>query len=82
MSKVYTIILILGLAIAVGVLFKSNLEMKKDYKELQQTVANANKADQEAVKTITKIQEKIKYVKEDCYHVNINSDIIDRVRSK
>lgn len=82
MHKVYVTLLILGLAIAVGVLLKSNLEMKKDYRELQQTVANANKAEEKSAKTITKIQEKIKYVKEDCYHLDINSDIIDRVRGK
>lgn len=82
MHKLYVTLLVLGLAIALGFSIKSNLEMKKDYKELQQTIANANKADKEAVKTITKIQEKIKYVKEDCYHVDINSDIIDRVRGK
>lgn len=82
MHRVYVTLLILGLAIAVGVLLKSNLEMKKDYRELQQTVANANKAEEKSAKTITKIQEKIKYVKEDCYHLDINSDIIDRVRGK
>lgn len=82
MHKLALYIAVIALAIAVGVLLKSNLEMKKDYKELQQTIANANKADQEAVKTITKIQEKMKYVKEDCYHIDINSDIIDRVRGK
>lgn len=82
MHKLIVYITLLGLATALGFSIKSNLEMKKDYKELQQTVANANKADEQAVKTITKIQEKIKYVKEDCYHVDINSDIIDRVRGK
>lgn len=82
MHRLYVTLLILGLAIAVGVLLKSNLEMKKDYRELQQTVANANKAEEKSAKTITKIQEKIKYVKEDCYHLDINSDIIDRVRGK
>lgn len=82
MHKLTLYIAVIALAIALGVSIKSNLETKKDYKELQQTIANANKADQEAVKTITKIQEKIKYVKEDCYHIDINSDIIDRVRGK
>lgn len=82
MHKITLYIAVIGLAIAVGVLLKSNLEMKKDYRELQQTVANANKAEEKSAKTITKIQEKIKYVKEDCYHLDINSDIIDRVRGK
>ena len=82
MHKLIPYVAFIAMAIALGFSIKSNLEMKKDYKELQQTIANANKADQEAVKTITKIQEKIKYVKEDCYHVDINSDIIDRVRGK
>lgn len=82
MHKLTLYIAVIVLAAALGVSLKTVFEIKKDYKELQQTVANANKADQEAVKTITKIQEKIKYVKEDCYHVDINSDIIDRVRGK
>lgn len=82
MHRVYVTLLILGLAISVGVLLKSNLEMKKDYRELQQTVANANKAEEKSAKTITKIQEKVKYVKEDCYHLDITPDIIDRVRGK
>lgn len=70
------------MAIIVGVLFKSNLELRKSNKELQQTVAKANKADQKAVKTITKIQEKIKYVKEDCdcFHRNIPEEILKDIR--
>lgn len=82
MHKLTLYIAVISLAIALGVSLKTVFEMKKDYKELQQTIANANKAENKAVKTITKIQEKIKYVKEDCYHIDINSDIIDRVRGK
>lgn len=82
MHKLTLYIAVISLAIALGVSLKTVFDMKKDYKELQQTVANANKAENKAVKTITKIQEKIKYVKEDCYHTDINSDIIDRVRGK
>ena len=82
MRKLYVVLLILVLAITVGVLFKSNLELRKSNKELQQTVAKANKADQKAVKTITKIQEKIKYVKEDCdcFHRNIPEEILKDIR--
>lgn len=82
MHKLIPYIAFIAMAITLGFFIKSNLEIKKDYKELQQTIANTNKADEQAVKTITKIQEKIKYVKEDCYHIDINSDIIDRVRGK
>jgi len=82
MTKLTLYIAVISLAIALGVSLKTVFEMKKDYKELQQTIANTNKAENKAVKTITKIQEKIKYVKEDCYHIDINSDIIDRVRGK
>lgn len=82
MHKLTLYIAVITLAIVLGVSIKSNLEMKKDYRELQQTIVNANKADQEATKVITKIQERIKYVKEDCYHLDINSGIIDRVRGK
>lgn len=82
MRKLYVLLLVLVLAITVGVLLKSNLELRKNNKELQQTVAKANKADQKAVKTITKIQEKIKYVKEDCdcFHRNIPEEILKDIR--
>lgn len=82
MNKLTLYITVISLAIALGVSLKTVFEMKKDYKELQQTIANTNKAENKAIKTITKVQEKIKYVKEDCYHTGINSDIIDRVRGK
>ncbi len=82
MNKALLYIAVVVLAIALGFSLKANLETKKDLKELQQTLANTNKAEVKSTKTITKIQEKIEYVKEDCYHVGINPDIIDRVRGK
>lgn len=82
MHKLTLYIAVISLAIALGVSLKTIFEIKKDYKELQQTVANANKAENKAVKTITKIQEKIKYVKEDCdcFHRNIPEEVLKDIR--
>lgn len=57
MLKLYMIIVIL--LAAVSMLWKSNIE-------LRESVVTYNKADKQSVKTITKIREVIKNVKEDC----------------
>ena len=83
MSRVYPYIACILLAIALGWSVNSNIEQKKEYKKLQQTMITFNKANQESSKTITEIREKIKYVKVkdncDCYHAAIPDAIIDRV---
>lgn len=81
MSKLYPYIACVLLAIALGWSVKSGIELKQQYKELQQSIVSFNKANQESVKTITEIREKVKYVKEpcDCYNTAIPDAIIDRV---
>jgi hypothetical protein len=81
MSRIYPYIACLLLAIALGWSIKSHIEMKQQYKKLQYSVIAFNKANQESVKVITEIREKIKYVKDpcNCYNVRIPDAIIDRV---
>ena len=81
MSRIYPYIACLLLAIALGWSIKSHIETKQQYKKLQQSVIAFNKANQESVKVITEIREKIKYVKDpcNCYNTNIPDAIIDRV---
>ena len=81
MSRIYPYIACLLLAIALGWSVKSHIETKQQYKKLQHSVIAFNKANQESVKVITEIREKIKYVKDpcNCYNVNIPDAIIDRV---
>ena len=81
MSRIYPYIACILLAIALGWSVKSHIETKQQYKKLQQSVIAFNKANQESVKVITEIREKIKYVKDpcNCYNVAIPDAIIDRV---
>lgn len=79
MTSIKLAIAVVLLAIALGVTIKSNYAKSKEIDSLKDSIAAYNKAQTESVKTITKIQEKIKYVKEDCYHTDINPDIIDWV---
>ena len=81
MSKLYPYIACVLLAIALGWSIKSGIELKQQYKQLQQSIVTFNKANQESVKTITEIREKVKYVKEpcDCYNTSIPDAIINRV---
>jgi len=81
MSRIYPYIACILLAIALGWSIKSHIETKQNFKRLQNSVIAFNKANQESVKVITEIREKIKYVKDpcNCYNVNIPDAIIDRV---
>lgn len=81
MSRIYPYIACLLLAIALGWSIKSHIETKQQYKKLQHSVIAFNKANQESVKVITEIREKIKYVKDpcNCYNTVIPDAIIDRV---
>ena len=81
MSRIYPYIACILLAIALGWSVKSHIETKQQYKKLQHSIVAFNKANQESVKVITEIREKIKYVKDpcNCYNVNIPDAIIDRV---
>ena len=65
----YQYIAIVLLAIALGVTINSNIEKNKEIKSLEDSIDAYNKAEKESVKTITKIREVVKNVKEpcDCY---------------
>lgn len=81
MTRIYPYIACILLAIALGWSVKSHIETKQQYKKLQHSIVAFNKANQESVKVITEIREKIKYVKDpcNCYNTAIPDAIIDRV---
>lgn len=54
--------------------------LEKEMNNLQLSLKQYNDSQDVATKTIVKIQEKIKYVKEDCYNQPISNDIIEFVR--
>lgn len=74
----YQYIAIVLLAIALGVTIKSNVERGNEIEDLKESITTYNKAEQESVKTITKIREVIKNVKEpcDCYNQPMPDDVI------
>jgi uncharacterized protein YoxC len=82
MTNIKLAIAVIVLAVMLGLTIKSNYTKSREIDSLKNSIAAYNKAQTQSVKTITKIQEKIKYVKEDCYHTDINSGIIDWVRNK
>ena len=82
MTNIKLFIAVIVLAVMLGLTIKSNYTKSREIDSLKNSITAYNKAQTESVKTITKIQEKIKYVKKDCYHTDINSDIIDWVRNK
>lgn len=74
----YQYIVIVLLAIALGITIKSNIERGNEIEDLKESITTYNKAEQESVKTITKIREVIKNVKEpcDCYNQPLPDDVI------
>lgn len=74
----YQYIAIILLAIALGITVKSNIERGNEIEELKESITNYNKAEQESIKTITKIREVVKNVKEpcDCYNQSLPDDVI------
>lgn len=66
-----------------GILVKDNIDKRLEVKELKQTITNANNAEKESVKTITKIREVVKNVQEpcDCYNQPVPNDIIELLRN-
>lgn len=64
--------------IVLGIVFKDNLDKRKEIGELKDSITAYNKAQEKSVKTITKVREVIKNVQEpcDCYNQHIPSDII------
>lgn len=74
----YQYIAIILLAIALGVTIDSNIEKNDKIKTLENSIDAYNKAQEKSVKTITKIREVVKNVKEpcDCYNQPIPDDIL------
>lgn len=64
--------------IVLGIVFKDNLDKRKEISELKDSITAYNKAQEKSVKTITKVREVIKNVQEpcDCYNQPIPSDVI------
>lgn len=80
----YQYIAIVLLAVALGVTIKSNIEKGNEIEDLKESITAYNKAEQESVKTITKIREVVKNVKEpcDCYNQKIPEEILKYVQGK
>lgn len=78
----YTIISILAVALCMSVRGCTQAELK--LKQQEQIVEDFNKAEKESVKTITKVREIIKNVKEDCdcYHQYIPDDVVKLLRKQ
>lgn len=76
----YIIIAILSIVLCMSVRGCTHAEMRA--KEAAQVVDSYNKAQKESVKTITKVREIIKNVKEDCdcYHQPLPDDVIKLLR--
>lgn len=74
----YQYIAIILLAIALGITVKSNIERGNEIEELKESITAYNKAEKESIKTITKIREVVKNVKEpcDCYNQSLPDDVI------
>lgn len=64
--------------IVLGIVFKDNIDKRKEISELKDSITAYNKAQEKSVKTITKVREVIKNVQEpcDCYNQRIPSDVI------
>lgn len=80
----YQYIAIILLAVALGVTIKSNIERGNEIEDLKESITAYNKAEQESVKTITKIREVVKNVKEpcDCYNQPMPDAVIELLRKQ
>lgn len=80
----YQYIAIVLLAVALGITVKSNIDKGNEIEDLKESITAYNKAEQESVKTITKIREVVKNVKEpcDCYNQKIPEEILKYVQGK
>lgn len=80
----YQYLAIILLAIALGVTVKSNIERGNEIEALKESITAYNKAEQESVKTITKIREVIKNVEEpcDCYNQPMPDAVIKLLRKQ
>ena len=64
--------------VLLGIVVKDNFDKRHEINELKDSITAFNKAEQKSIKTITKVREVIKNVKEhcDCYNKPLPDDII------
>lgn len=64
--------------VLLGIVVKDNFDKRHEINELKDSITAFNKAEQKSIKTITKVREVIKNVKEpcDCYNQPLPDDII------
>ena len=64
--------------VLLGIVVKDNLDKRHEISTLKDSITAFNKAEQKSIKTITKVREVIKNVKEpcDCYNQPMPDDVI------
>lgn len=64
--------------VLLGIVFKDNLDKRKEVSELKDSITAFNKAEEKSIKTITEVREVIKNVKEpcDCYNQPLPDAVI------
>ena len=64
--------------VLLGVVFKDNLDKRREVSELKDSITAFNKAEEKSIKTITEVREVIKNVKEpcDCYNQPLPDAVI------
>lgn len=84
MTTTKLLIVIAILATMFGCAVKDNLEKRAEISNLKESITAYNKAEQESVKTITKIREVVKNVKEpcDCYNMPLPDAVIKLLREQ
>ena len=64
--------------VLLGIVFKDNLDKRREVSELKDSITAFNKAEEKSIKTITEVREVIKNVKEpcDCYNQPLPDAVI------
>lgn len=73
-----TYIALATVLVLLGIVVKDNFDKRHEINELKDSITAFNKAEQKSIKTITKVREVIKNVKEpcDCYNHPLPDDVI------
>lgn len=73
-----TYIALATVLVLLGIVVKDNFDKRHEINELKDSITTFNKAEQKSIKTITKVREVIKNVKEpcDCYTHPLPDDVI------
>lgn len=73
-----TYIALATVLVLLGIVVKDNFDKRHEINELKDSITTFNKAEQKSIKTITKVREVIKNVKEpcDCYNHPLPDDVI------